>query len=92
MKSKGHLILDEGDWTQAWHLSRLPDYYTKQAFAGDEQELAIIVNYEKQMLDLKKRQAEFCSALSGEPRTNTRMGRGTGACHAWWHIKQHEAM
>jgi hypothetical protein len=70
LKSKLQAVMDDGDWTQAWHLTGLPTVGKKE-FAGTEDELSIIVGYEKQMMEIRKRQGEFKAALSS-----------TGASHS----------
>ena len=64
LKGKVQVILDEGDWNRGWHLTGLPKApFGKKEFVGDDDELAIITAFEKQMIDIRKRQKEVRANL-----------------------------
>ena len=64
LKAKVQVILDDEDWSQGWHLTGLPKApFARREFVGDEDELAIIAAFEKQMIDIRKRQKEMKAAL-----------------------------
>ena len=63
MKAKIQRAMDSGSGAQAWRITGLPDYLKAKKFVRDVTDLAVIVGFEKQRLEISKPQAEFKEAL-----------------------------
>ena len=50
--------LDEGDWSNAWHLTGLRDPIKKEESGGPPSQMAVIAKYRKAMAELRKNPAD----------------------------------
>ena len=68
LKARLQAALNQGDWSQAWLLTGLPDPLSARHFAGDESEMAAIAGYTTAMVDLRAK-TRLRSSVSPPPPT-----------------------